>query len=316
MTVAVLSLAFLLIAFIYMVGIGFKLPRVQAWAKNEFYQAVANALIAGFMLILLSSINGLMNSLTGPACFDLYSHQPCTTGLNCKCWCDSTITCPVSCTNPAFCSGPGYSAAFDYTKCFLDSERNRLVGDYMDLLGANFGLGILTSWFQYFQPYQQGISFSLFPGYATVMDFVGLMMTFVGGAAILLMVQSMVLDFIRFKLMALFPIGIALRTFPFTRSAGAAMIALVAGFYVLYPMLFFLGSQMFARDVGMSGFLSCNISFIGINNICPPDRAIYDAFIVGIFYPLFSLTVVISFTREFAKLLGGDIDLSSLTKML
>jgi len=331
-TVAVLSLAFLLIAFVYMVGVGFRLPRVQAWAKNEFYQAVANCIIAGGMLVLISSLNGLTNSITGSAC---------TGGLISVCNLDYTIRCPVSCSAsryPEFCcpegSGGacpgyaklgGYSAAFDHAKCYIDSNRNDLLNSYVTFLGANIALGILFSWHQYFAPYQQGITISLFPGLMTITDFIGVIMMFVAGGAILLLVNSIVLDFLRFKLMALLPIGIALRSFPFSRGAGAGLIAIVAGFYVVYPMLFFLDSLIFMNDTsnfaalmgcsqpgdffGWFGYIGCLINS-GLN------RPIYSVFIVGIFLPLFNLTLTLTFTRELAKLLGGDLDLSSLTKLL
>ncbi len=306
-------LSFLLVAFAYMIGIGFMLPRVKGWARNEFYQAIANAIIVGGMVVLIASINGLMNGITGSSV--------CPNTSCCKC---DAATYPALCD---YSTPGGYAAAFDYAKCFMDSERFWLLANYGTLLGINILVGVMVSWHQYVSPYQQGFSFSLMPGFATVSDFIGLVMMGTAGGAILLTINSLILDFLRYKLMALFPIGIGLRSFPFTRSAGGAIVAVVVGFYVLYPMMFYLDSLMFANDTknftefmgGATSLPGGDVPFVGgiiAGIISTLYRPIYDVVVVGLFLPLFNLTITLSFTREFAKVMGGDVDISSLTKLL
>lgn len=310
-TLIIVFVSFLLFAFTYMIGVGFMLPRVKAWAKNEFYQAVASALIAGSMVALILFTNSVTNAIAGgPAC----------PGLCCSCD-DGKYPEFCSPNSPDPIVAGSYSATFDYAKCYMDGNRNLLLVNYGVLLFINLKMALRLSEFRFVAPFQQGVTFPVYPGLATVTDFLGLIMTMIGGGAILLTVNSMVLDFIRYKLMALLPIGVGLRAFPFTRGAGAALMALVVGFYVLYPMLFFLDSLIFERDTAnFAGFMGATSDNPAIQLILDLLSSLYYPIyviaIVGIFLPLFNLTITISFTREFSRFLGGDMDLSSLTKLL
>lgn len=70
-TFGVISLVFALVALAYAVGMGFHLPKLQAWAKDEFYQALASALLAVFLLTFLSTIDATMLSIYGADPFGL-----------------------------------------------------------------------------------------------------------------------------------------------------------------------------------------------------------------------------------------------------
>ena len=173
-------------------------------------------------------------------------------------------------------------------------------------------------------PHQAGIGFALLPGLFPISDFFGLLMTFIGAGVGLLWAQSFILSFIRLKLITLLPIGIAMRAFPFTRGAGAAIIALVCGLYIVFPLMIVLESWIVYGDLkeyAPPEWLS-SIPVIGdIANLLFStyhimDIAMYNVLIVAIFLPLVNLTVTFAFMKDFARLMGGEIDVSSLMKLL
>jgi hypothetical protein len=64
-TFAIISVVLALVSLAYMIGTGFHLPKLQAWAKDELYQAIASALLAILLIALVSTINTTMNDIYG-----------------------------------------------------------------------------------------------------------------------------------------------------------------------------------------------------------------------------------------------------------
>ncbi len=284
--IAMMSLVFVLYGFAYMIGIGFQLPKVKAWARNEFYQAVVSAIILGGMVGLVLSINGLMNNLIG-----LPGTQTCDPYGNC---------------------------AVKYAVDFFGGVRGGLLVGYSALAGTNFGLGIAASLRISAAPHQTGVGFAPTPGLNVVCDLLGIMMQFYGIGIGLAWVNTTVLEFIGIQLMMLFPLGCVMRSFPWTRGAGAAIMALCIGLYVVYPLLVTLDSWIVSNDMGSSRLSSCNFNPLSWNGCLDnwfTDLA-YNVVIVTVFMPVFNLTLAFGFTKELARLLGGDIDVSALAKLL
>lgn len=73
-TFAVISVMFGLVALAYMIGVGFHLPKLQAWAKDELYQAIASGLLAVLLLSFIASIDATMVSIYGADPFGIASN--------------------------------------------------------------------------------------------------------------------------------------------------------------------------------------------------------------------------------------------------
>jgi len=69
-TLAVVSLIFSLVALAYMIGTGFHLPKLQGWAKDEFYQALASLLLAVLLILFVLTIDTTMLAIYGTNPFD------------------------------------------------------------------------------------------------------------------------------------------------------------------------------------------------------------------------------------------------------
>ena len=282
--IAMMFLVFTLHALAYMVGTGFMLPKVKAWAKNEFYQAVVSAIILGGMIGMTASINGFVNSMMG-----LPGDTDCGAG-----------NCAIQ---------QGISFFWDRTTA--------LSGIGGSMIGLNVAIGTLAGMRIQGAPHQQGAGFMPLGGLSVANDLLGIILQFTGMGIGLLWVNRILLEFTATQIMALFPIGCVLRSFPWTRGAGAAMIALCIGLYVVLPLLIVLDSWIVPRDMENVP-LECSLN--------PEDwgdclmvwliRISYSVVVVTMFMPVFNLTITFAFVKEFARLLGGDIDVSSLAKLL
>lgn len=285
--VAMMSLVFVLYGFAYMIGMGFQLPKVREWARNEFYQAVVSALILGGLVILLASINGMMNNLAGLPGDTVCRLDP---------------------------DGPAVACPIVTARDFLHDRYMGLVGTYTGMATMNVLIGSLASMRVMVAPHQQGWGVSVTSGLSLVSDLFGIVMQFCGIGIGLLYVNRSVIEFSAVQLMALFPVGCVLRSFPWTRGAGAAIMALCIGLYVVYPLLLTLDAQVVARDaqhIPNSSGTDWNGGLQGWF-----QEIAYDVVIVAIFLPVFNLSLTFTFTRQLAQLLGGDIDVSALAKLL
>lgn len=283
-----MSLVFVLYGLAYMIGMGFQLPKVRTWAKNEFYQAVVSAIILGSLMILLASINGMMNNLAG-----LPGDTVCRLDL----------------------SGPAVACPIVTARDFLSDRYTALIGTYAAMATTNVLIGSLASMRMMVAPHQQGWGISVTSGLSLVSDLFGIVMQFCGIGIGLLWVNRSVIEFSAVQLMALFPVGCVMRSFPWTRGAGAAIMALCIGLYVVYPLLLALDAQVVQRDVqNIPGGCS-----MGDLNGCLQGWFVeiaYDVVIVTMFLPVFNLSLTFTFTKQLAQLLGGDIDVSALAKLL
>ena len=290
---AMLSLVFVLYGLAYMIGIGFMLPKVKAWAKNEFYQAVVSALILGGMIGLLASMNGLVNSLMGlPG------------DSSCEPFCSpdgSTCNCAIK-------------AGVD----FFNARITAMTAISGSMIALNLAIGVLSNMRIQGAPHQQGFGIMPFGGLTVANDLLGIVMQFCGMGIGLLWVNKILLEFVGSQqLMAMFPIGCVLRAFPWTRGAGAAMIALCVGLYVVFPLLVVVETWVVPRDLA-------NVpSDCSLNPLDWDDCLVtwfvqisYTVVIVTMFLPVFILTLSFAFIKEFGRLMGGDIDVSNLAKLL
>lgn len=292
-TIAVVLMMFALVGLVHMLGVAFSLNRLKAWAKNEFYQAAASAIIAGSMLILISSLNGAINAVIGPP----------TSGLLC---------------------GSSYKEHwFGWPDVMLCDIRNHLLSSATSLYLLNIIAGLVFSFGLYYMPFQQGVSFTPLVGLNPILDLIGLLTTIVGAAGIFAITQSFLLRFIHDRILLFFPVGIALRALPFTRSAGGALIALVIGLYYVYPGLMTIQALVYFahKPSSLLGAVADTAQRIVTNpgdtlGIILNEGLGYKAIIHGILFPVINLTLTLSFIREFATFLGGEIDIRALEKLI
>ena len=138
------------------------------------------------------------------------------------------------------------------------------------------------------------------------------------------------------------PIGIILRAIPFTRGAGGLVIALVLGFYFIFPIMFVMGDLLMSQQLiklDTSGFVdlaanTCVYSDLtGIMTIYVQDlflvaqaellianaqSLLATLILETLLTPLMALAVTILFVRAISPILGSEsrLVMHGLSKML
>jgi len=300
-TFAVISVVLALVSLAYMVGVGFHLPKLQAWAKDEIYQAIASGLIAVLLLSFVTTIDATMTSIYG-------------------------------------------SDPFGIAGGYIGELTNAMFGWFTMILSLDSFLAILESLLFKAMPTQTGFNITPFGGLAPVTAMLSLAMEATLGGIGLLLGQGSFLSFIKTQFQILLPIGIALRAFPFSRSAGGAIIAVFLGFYVFYPFLWVFDKALYdetriltmltgpgrnllnAFGLGaecVTNPMSCvtniwsvigNMFLTAVHAIAYP--IILYLFVYVIFLPMFNLIVVLVLINELAKIFGAEIDLGGLSGLI
>jgi hypothetical protein len=299
-TFFVISVTMAIVAIAYMFGIGFHLPKLQGWAKEEFFQALASALIAVLLISFSLTIDNSIKSLYG-------GRDP-------------------------------FKVASDYV---TDMVMN-LSGYFLSVVYMDVGIALLQSMAFKAMPSQMGFSISPFAGFTVLTALLSLMMEGILGGMGIMIGQGTFLMFIHKQFLILLPVGIALRAFPFSRSAGGALIAVFIGFYIFYPFLWVFDSQVY-REISNLNYINPNLSANaqGLGSACAQDtvkcttntpdfgsnmilalikdvgyNAVYYLFVFVFIMSLFNLLTVLVLTNELAKIFGAEIDLGGLSGLI
>ncbi|MBI5158570.1 hypothetical protein HY992_00440 [Candidatus Micrarchaeota archaeon] len=329
-SLAALVLVFMIVALIMGFAFALNFRELFAWGKNELFQVLATAIIIGaaFAVVNASDIlSGLM--LSG------ITHSV----LN-----DSE-----------------HPTAFSVAEGYLDVSRNLLLGEYLFFSRLNMGFGQWASMTLSLMPSRVGFRFQPAVVLRPIMDANGMLLNALGIGLAGLYGQMALIGFIKEKMLALFlPIGIVLRSFPFTRSRGSAMIAIALGFYIVFPLTYYLSIQVLVNhcailnwsDLGQCSLHAAGATFRALYEDITnsPSRGMWEGFgavvfwmfmwssksvfiflpivfslapevlwfliILGFIMPFISLVITLTFTRELAKILGGDVNISALTRII
>lgn len=319
MSTVVLFISFLIVAFVFMMSQFLESPRLKNWASNEFYQVLGTAVILMVYLTIVGSLNSAATAL--------YSTNLAYPGR------------PLTNLQTGLASGTGIqtiqSEAYNYVNCLFNYASNSVnliseLSAYMGVLGSlTMSLNLAVT----------SIYIPIIPGLGGVVQVFSLGMGAIAIAAVQMEMQLTILSsqywFGFFSV--LLPLGLVLRSFSLTRPAGAAMIAIAIGFTILLPVTYLV-----IEDIGstFAGGNVCqatipNLSSVAINTVSsgafgnavntltgyfePGGKLYYVAFRIGIegtILPVFAYLIVLNIVRNLAEFLGGDIDLSSLVKII
>jgi len=238
--VAAVFLSMFFVALGYMLGYAFRQPQIVTWAKGEFYQVIASALMVAFMLWFVTALSTFSVDLTRdiPACSGVTI--PTGPGETTETGTGWTTSYHIDCAQNLLLQGEKY----------LIIQADQLVSVNMRiqfLAGFNKNFDISTNPPGYPTPLPDvypaewaiGLSFQPYAGVTMLSDAISLMMPFLFGWISSYIAQGFMLAMIRD---ALFPIllvlGIILRTFFFTRKIGGLLMAIALCLYTIYPMMY------------------------------------------------------------------------------
>jgi len=214
----------LMIALAYMAGSALSSPKIIAWAKEGLFQTAASALIiAGFVVFGLT-IDTTLSAVTG---------RPNVTLID---------------------NGMDYAKVIEST----------ILSNFLTLNVMNIAIGVFGNMQINLRAGGFGLSFSLAPMFRPILDALGLLVNFMMAALWEWFAQLFLLCFIKQQMLTVFmPLGIILRAFPITRSAGGAIIAIAVGLYFVYPFMLTVNQVITTAHYGNPldrGGSSCNFT--------------------------------------------------------
>ncbi|MCX6776155.1 MAG: hypothetical protein NT130_04895 [Candidatus Micrarchaeota archaeon] len=218
---AVLSILFTSIA--YSLAEVFKLKSLQQWAKDEFYQALASAFIAGVAVIVITAISSFSCSVIGGCAAGDHMDK----AINIMTTLTDSVTDQIQYMFSLNLRAGMISQAGKFYDFSLGSYEC-MVGDCPMAIGFNWypwaGGSIVTESLEY--------AFGLL---------IPLISSFIA--------QRYILEFTK---TALFPtllaMGIILRTFFFTRKVGGLLIAIALALYTIYPLMYIMLESYFTFE--------------------------------------------------------------------
>lgn len=307
---------------IYMAGMALQSENLKRYARAEFLQVTASALMIFFAVELLYT---LATGSTGVSALDFMGE---TLGLGA-----SRIDCAAATStggqfiiwNNYRDFGAGPLGAF---KCKVQEKINALDRAYNNALESNKPIEKLTS---------MCINLLGLPIYCGDWDFslhmqvekAHLVSNKVVSLLMPLHAQYVLAEYLQKNMLQVFlPAGLVMRIFPFTRGVGGLFIALGVGFFFVFPTFFLLTDPTFVkvnerqRDTqegvcftgfrGSSVILSGVLSTTGLTNAnslatASAEELVYQITIATIFYPFIALAITLIFVRAVTPLLGGDM---------
>ncbi|MFA5105839.1 MAG: hypothetical protein WC506_02665 [Candidatus Micrarchaeia archaeon] len=312
-----------------MIALGFMLgqilqnPKILVWAKIEMGQLAVSAMI---VILVVAGLNVF-------ACNLAFSDVKQFTGIN-----DASIN-SLGIPNNANL----IDASKDYGRWLVGFNHDVLVK-----IRSNIGKIELRAAFSRWECGSDaggfisclvggaGNSVAKYSGEYTISGMLGGLLNTVSAAYLSSIFILFTLEFLTSGLFAYFlPIGIMLRSVPFMRGFGGALIALVLVMYVGYPVmmmanLFLWYPSYSSMDVHAKlGTAPNELSPIGDNAVSalingPPDidptpDLIFlstTSFFVTMFLPAINFIVLAAAARSLSRMLGDEIDISRLAQMV
>jgi len=222
----------MIVAFLYAIGIAFKINRLISFSRNEILENVLNFIL---ILFVAGGIAGIDGVVIGIAQFS---------------------TSAVSTSQPSITS----------TSDLYHNACENYYGDAMGEVGNLFLLALtifeinIASSFQFnFMPNGFGVSLMPFAWYSLLSKMVGLFSLPIVAITGIELINVYLLAIIYYIFPLFLYLGILFRTFPWTRAIGGALLGLFISFYVFYPALIYAISNITASS-SMQAFAQSTIT--------------------------------------------------------
>jgi len=299
----------------YMVGISLDHTRIKEWSKDLLYQLLGSALILSVYLTIASSLDFWAPALLG-----------------------SNLAFPTEGTIRAYSQTSSWQNLHGHVTNYINCLINYTKDSIKSIAGMTSALSVLGSTSIQLQVAGWSEFYPVFPTGGGVGPLASIVIGALSATLIQLRLQLAILDLNSALFSLILPLGLIFRSFPYTRSAGAAMIAIVFGFTIFLPVFYLIiediGYKYYPVDV-------CNkrapsISFfqlVGIGFKTAQKGALYtlqkyfgsDGEFEGLIkimviqatiLPLVAYLVVLNITKRIAEILGGEIDFSTLVRLI
>ncbi len=190
---------------------------------------------------------------------------------------------------------------------------SRTINDAINAFQASLLCQIVAGYKTHMGPKSLGTTYSQHMGLRTVATNFDFLYTLFVGLSASLMIQDIGLSIIQaFAFRIMLPLGILFRVFPFLRKAGAMLIALALGLYIVFPLCFVMDKMIvdsILSDPAMSGV------FIKTDTQLTAMAGSLVLYFISPFLPWAMMTLIL-LMQEAARLLPQAIFLPTLNLVI
>jgi hypothetical protein len=342
----VLIIVALLLGIAFMISRVFAMPQLEAWTKEEFVNLLISVailvLFTGFAELSENVVHSLASDIlsstteTGNIAYWYYKPTEGRWGLN-EIEQGQTPDCPYPCH-------------IYIARGFLGSlyerygESLKSIAEYYFVsvfyMTENVGTGFDLTWGRF--KFELGFGYPL---HADLTIYNNILSTVVGEYLKIitaLKMQEIALVYLTSLAGMFFILGIVSRSVWFLRKFGGLLVAAGIGLYFIFPMIYVLGwytidrsAVSFTLDLpefdpgnlgagitgGISGLGNIDNLFTSYNaNGIPTSIGMLDAlgraYLAIIVLPILAIFATIGFIRHFSPMIGGDIEIAGLTRII
>ncbi|MFA6035366.1 MAG: hypothetical protein WC759_00215 [Candidatus Micrarchaeia archaeon] len=221
LAIVAVFLMYMVVALLYMVANGFNMPGLLAWCKNELFQITATVMMLFMLVFALTGVDAATRGMVGQDALDAYQVQPNDYAL--------------------------MKVAQGYMLC----QSQLIWSSYNYLIVTTAPLAIVYSSTLHVRPLKMG--FSIQPGkfIQPIMDNINIAVSIMQSGAWASKAIYLILAFAQDVMFAVFlPLGVILRSIPFTRGVGGALIAIAIAFYVALPAAVLINAVVYKEHYG------------------------------------------------------------------
>ncbi len=303
----------LFLAVMYMIAKSVESPRLINWTESELYQTIGTAAILMFYLTSIS----VLDNIVAPA------------------FSTTSLAYPGQLR-----TGGNFATMKDMAIAYVDGLFNQVSDAIRYLAFSSLGIGVLGTLTVGISVSGQQAFVPLQPGYSALMSVLSTVLSLLVPFAMQLKLQVEILKNWDGFFAVLLPLGILLRSFPFTRSAGGAMIAIAIGFTIFLPIIYLLVQDIAKNYLDVTGCSSINIRDISFGSLDLGFTSSFQAVeqIIGRLFntgpggvmgcilfklvveasilPFFGFLIVLNIIRYTAEIFGANVDFSTLVRLI
>ncbi len=278
----IVVLVFVLLAVVYGIGIGFGISKLVTFARTEYLESFFN------ILIIIVIAGGVVGLSAGAGFFSNVAGVGLAAPL------------PSSSGGLTYNLYNGICTDMINTQLLPSLERFLWLTLQQPFYNLIAGLTIKISVASNFYP---SISFMPWNGVAIYEELV----IFEISPLLMIIFLGVTMIFMLYVIFFLFPVflfvGILLRSFPWTRAAGGALLALFISFYIVFPALLYPFS---ALQLGQSG--SSTYCQNGAASLSPQEQALLSAGDSGFVFPPCTIGSSLPILTSFIDHVGNYIE--------
>jgi len=227
----IIASVLMIVAFLYAIGIAFKINSLISFSKNEILENVLNFILILFVAGGIAGVDGVVIGITQFSASAVGTNQPSITST-------SSL----------------YYSACEYYYGDAIGEINNLIA----LALTVFAFNIFSQFKINLMPNGFGASFMPFAWLSLVSKMVGSFGLPIIAITGIELINVYLLAIIYYIFPIFLYLGILFRTFPWTRAIGGALLGLFISFYVFYPALIYAVSSITASS-SMQAFAQSTI---------------------------------------------------------